>query len=240
MMATPHTSAPHDPAPGWDEADVRMLERLAALGMGMAEALAAPALEPQAEPMTQADAAKVAQAFTVIARCVRFTLALKARARGAGGEAAAPRPVEDPDDLWFGVDPDDPQALTHDALVRRSAAEVRLAFEHVITDPANIDLCDPQNALAERNRLREGLERCIERESEHERFRLGPAPDMIKRICDELGLIWDCDVLYDSRHKPQAWIVGRPHDPQTEVVWRGAGPYHNRFLTPWRPPREPP
>src|SRR5206468_392521 len=135
MFAAPLPATTTDLGPGWDDADVARLERLAALSMGVAEALAGQVAALTALPVTgdaesaaPAQAARVAQAFTRAARCVRFTLQVKARAKGANG-LARPRPVEDADDLNFEIDPDDPDALTHEALMARAAAEVRMAFE---------------------------------------------------------------------------------------------------------------
>jgi hypothetical protein len=231
MSDTPLPPTTTDLGPGWDDADVARLERLAALSMGVAEALAGQVAALTALPVTgESDctaplqAARVAQAFTQAARCVRFTLQVKARAKGANGLARS-RPVEDPDDLTFEVDPDDPDALTHEALMARAAAEVRMAFESAINDAAHPgDVSNLPNAFAERRRLHEGLERCIEQESERESFRRGPDPDMLHRICEELGLPWRPTLLWDSERRPQAWVIACPSDPDDDTRDRLARP----------------
>jgi hypothetical protein len=244
MTTNPLSSLPCELAPGWREADVHMLQRLAELGMQMAERLASPEItDGEADPAAQAQVqAKLAQAFTNVARCVRFTLALKARACGAAGPAQ-PRPVEDPDDLNFDVDSSDPSALTHESLMARAAAEVRLAFHYVINDPANIgDFSDPPTILVERQRLREGLERFIEREREQEHFRRGPDMDMLQRICRDLGLPFLPTLLHDRKGVPQAWIIARENEPQSsDGVYSARADLHfDEFYRPFRlPPREP-
>jgi hypothetical protein len=245
MSETTLPSTTTDLGPGWDDADVRRLERLAALGMGVAEALAGQVTALTAAPSTgdsestaPIQAARVAQAFTQAARCVRFTLQVKARARGANG-LARPRPAEDSDDLNFEIDPDDLDALTHDRLMARAAAEVRMAFEAAINDLADLgDMSNLPNAFAERRRLHVGLERCIEQESERESFRRGPDPDMLHRICEQLGLPWRPTILLDSTRRPQAWVIACPSasEDENEIVWPGRGPYHDKFMEPqWAP-----
>src|SRR3989442_12842002 len=85
-------------ATGWVEEDVRLLDELAQMGMNLARSLTRQVLEHEAacargeaQPMSRADAAKVALDFSRFARAVRMTLALKARALGAEAPGPARR-----------------------------------------------------------------------------------------------------------------------------------------------------
>ena len=133
---------------------------------------------------------KLAGAFNDIARCVRLTLTLKAKVLAGDPDTLWRGAVEHPANLDFNPDPDDPGALTHQGLIRRAAAEVRVGFQHVISDPDLIDFDDLPHALDKPHDLQERLERAIERESEHESFRRGAYIDVVCRICQELGVGW--------------------------------------------------
>ena len=225
--------------PGWFAPDLARLERLADLAVDIAEAMGKRASDPD-------HADRAVSAYAQVARCLRLSLSLKAKV--AAGDPAFPwrGAVAHPEELWFEPDPDDPDALTHDGLMKRAAAEVRMAFEHAILDYNGHEdwtLDDADKAQERQHRRRETLERAIEREREHESFRLGPDLGMLERLCDELDLPCDLLPLYDSDGDVCAMVVKRPSDPRFGVIrWAGQGPFHIRFLEPWvRPkPTDPP
>ena len=88
LFMSTHDTPDDDFALGWTEDDVRLLDELANLGMGLARAIGA---DPSSKSLEQK--LRAAAAFAGVARAVRFTLALKALARGgaASGDPGATR-----------------------------------------------------------------------------------------------------------------------------------------------------
>ena len=233
--AAPTPDAPA-PAPGWSVDDVDLLGELAHLGMRMARALTTEAeahanavTEDGAEPRSRADLARASLDFTRVARGVRMTLALKARALGAEGPGSRPASTRSGGYDDGSDDDDDDAAEAAPALRTVSAAqkaghfaEIRLAFEHLITDPVH----EP----AEVERLREALEDLMEREAdEYEHFFRRPPAHLLERLCDGLGVRYNLAALLDETGMFQAWIANRPDD-RSPVVWGRTGPFEAEFL----------
>ena len=225
-----------DIAPGWSEVAVWRLKRLADLGMQIAETLIS-----RQNGADDDDAIRLAAAFNDISRCVRLTLTLKAKVLAGDPDTLWRGAVEHPANLDYNPDPDNPDALTHDGLIRRAAAEVRIGFEHVISDGALMDFDDLPHALDKQIDLRERLERGIERESERESFRRGDYVDVVLRLCQELGVGWGpTTLLRDCDGLAHTLVVPRPSDePSGTVYWRGQGPYHDAYMDPWVSRKDP-
>jgi hypothetical protein len=225
-----------DIAPGWSEVAVSRLKRLADLAMQIAENLIS-----RQNGAGDDDAIRLAAAFNDIARCVRLTLTLKAKVLAGDPDTLWRGAVEHPQNLDFNPDPDDPGALTHQGLIRRAAAEVRIGFEHYISDGALMDFDDLPHALDKQIDLRERLERAIERESERESFRRGSYVDVVHRLCQELDIEWaPTTILRDEDGLAHTLVIARPSDERpTTVYWRGQGPYHDAYMAPWPTRKDP-
>ena len=218
----------YDTAPGWDGEALSRLKRMEEMGMEWAEDL----LAGSKQAADAADKARLASAFSVVSRALRLTMTLRARIQAGVPDTPWRGAVEHPLNLNFDPDEDDPHALTHRGLVQRAAAEVRLAFEHVITGD-DIEDGDQQD-------LRETLERLIERERDCESFRRGPDHFLLQRFCKELGLPFGWTILSDIKGDAQAIIVAHPDDDAIAdgLTWPGKGPFYKDFIQPfgWTPP----
>ncbi len=252
LDATAHLGEDPILAPGWSEDDVDMLDGLARLSMEVARDIAREihahtlaVVEGKTAPRDPAEVVRTGLDFTRVAKTVRMTLVLKAKVlageevepppRPAASKAAlktdaAPTPRKS---LLYTPDPADPRTYTEAYQQARHHAEIRLAFEHVITDAMHT----PQ----ETERLRERLESYIEREAEeNEGFYRDETSHLLEKTCKALGLPYSFVALLDETGMFQAWIAGHP-DERGPITWPGRGPFYDRFMKPpWRqgPPED--
>jgi hypothetical protein len=163
-----------------------MLDRLAEIGMEIAEALGrqivAQAAEPQAAPATD-----LALAFTRVARAVRQTLALK------------PRLAED----QRMTDLQDRQRAAHAARKRRGKAAVERAVEHAIAaDCQAEDGTETDETLHDAERLRVELRERLDDADIDAELSSGSIGDIIAGICADLGIAPDWDAC-----RNEAWFI---------------------------------
>ena len=229
MLGEPAETIPSEPQPvtGWGQDAMFDLGRLAALGMQLAEAVTAEVLDHNAarergdvSPLSPSEASKAVLDFTRIARCVRLTHVLKARACGyeTGPKSipAAPaqfvpfhhrRPVESPPLHDLNAD-------EIEDLVQMHGAEIRVGLDHIVTDP-NL-------APGESERLTEELEAEIDVFMDHERQRL-TANDRrrviyglvdMSQIARRLGRLTPHDsgtrLITDIESKLSCWAIAPP------------------------------
>ena len=212
-------------APGWDEADVRLLDELAHLGMDLVRALTRSVLaheaaceRGEAEPLDRVQAAKIALDFSRLARSVRITLNLKAQALGAPVPAPGPsrtrsaaaasgedEDVEIPVYLPYAPGPHTPDFDDFDGRRAFAADEIRLAIDHALTWPG----LDP----VERERLRDVIEDRIEAESLKPTFIRATPTHLVGLIVDGLGLSDDWRAALGPTGVFRRWVIARPDDP---------------------------
>ena len=213
-------------APGWAEADVRLLDELARLGMDLVRALTRGVLaheescnRGEAEPLSRTEAAKVALDFSRLARSVRITLNLKAQALGAPVPAPGPArtrsnakaasaeddaDVEIPVYLPYALGPDTPDFDDFEGQRVFAANEIRLVIDHALTWPG----LDP----VERERMRDIIEDRIEAESLKPTFIKVPAESLVDSIIDGLGLSDTWRAALGPTGVFRRWVVARPED----------------------------
>ena len=216
-------------APGWDEADVRMLGELAQLGMDLVRTLTRSVLAQEeaafrgeAEPLDRAQATKVALDFSRLARSVRVTLNLKAQARGAPVPAPGPSrtrasaAAEDDEDVEIPVylpytpGPDTPALDDIEGLRAYAADEIRLGIDHALTWPG----LDP----VERENLRDIIETRIEREALNPSFIRVSSTELIRTVIDGLGLSADWRAGLGEDGGFRRWVLARPDDPTSPLT----------------------
>jgi hypothetical protein len=196
------TPAAADPAR--TQRDLARLDRLADLGMDLAEALHAKAMavrdeKLEAETEVAADAAqarleRLTLAFERIARCVRLTLALKARLAAPPRQAPQPRLFGEPRrDLLHRRRDDVADVLTR--IVDRECAGETERDAALTIAQAFLDEAEP------------GL------------FLTRPVSDIVRRLCRNMHVPFDPTLWAD-----EPWALEERADPPITSAYRGWPP----------------